>query len=328
MALPLSLAACGASPNAKIEEAGGEAAASMGSAEPAQSPAASDPAGQVVAFEAVRDLDTTDGVVGVRTGDSLTLGSLEEVVDGKGETHPLDASCGDVSANAGSFAVACDGEIRVFGQAKQTITTDQPVTSATVVSSGQVLAGSDTERKVWVFDGGELADTIDVARETDQLQAVPEDGQDDAVVRTNSFDTTIQDIDWHGSRQGGTLRVGLGVGKVAAGEHGLVLAADSTGNQIHVYTTDDIIRLQQSAPVPEGPWDVAWDSSQRLAWVSSLAENTATGWDISQGIPLERKRFATIANAQSMITLDDGTVVLASATGDGIQIVRPDEQQN
>ena len=118
------------------------------------------------------------------------------------------------------------------------------------------------------------------------------------------------------------------MGKVAAGENGLVLAADSTGNQIHVYTTDDIIRLQQSAPVPEGPWDVAWDSSQRLAWVSSLAENTATGWDISQGIPLERKRFATIASAQSMITLDDGTVVLASATGDGIQIVRPDEQQN
>ena len=197
---------------------------------------------------------------------------------------------------------------------------------ATVASTGEVLAGSDTERKVWVFDGGELKDTIDVARETDQLQAVQVDGQRDSVVRTNRFDTTIQDIDWNGSRQGGTLRVGLGVGKVRGGEHGLVLAADSTGSQLHVYTTDDIIRLQQSAPVPEGPWDAAWDPAQRLAWVSSLASNTATGYDISQGIPVKRKHFATVADAQSIITLDDGTVVAASASGDGIQIVSPADQ--
>ncbi|WP_311523951.1 WD40 repeat domain-containing protein [uncultured Corynebacterium sp.] len=326
--LPLALAACSASPNAKIEEAGGDAAANMGSAEPAQSPASENPAGRVVQFEAVRDLDTTNGVVGVRTENALLIGSIDDIANGKAEEHPLDASCGDVSASDGSFAVACDGAVNVFGQAAQTISTDLPVTSATVVSSGEVLAASDTERKVWVFKDGELSDTIDVARETDQLQAVALDGQDDAVVRISSFDTTIQDIDWQGSRQGGTLRVGLGVGKVAAGEHGLVLAADSTGNQIHVYTTDDIIRLQQSAPVPEGPWDVAWDSSQRLAWVSSLAENTATGYDISQGVPVEKKSFATVANAQSIISLDDGTVVLASATGDGIQIVAPDEQIN
>ena len=152
------------------------------------------------------------------------------------------------------------------------------------------------------------------------------DGQRDSVVRTNRFDTTIQDIDWNGSRQGGTLRVGLGVGKVRGGEHGLVLAADSTGSQLHVYTTDDIIRLQQSAPVPEGPWDAAWDPAQRLAWVSSLASNTATGYDISQGIPVKRKHFATVADAQSIITLDDGTVVAASASGDGIQIVSPADQ--
>ena len=58
-------------------------------------------------------------------------------------------------------------------------------TVATVASTGEVLAGSDSERKVWVFDGDELKDTIDVARETDQLEAVQVDGQRDSVVRTN-----------------------------------------------------------------------------------------------------------------------------------------------
>lgn len=298
----------------------------MGSAEPAQSPTAVDPAGQVVSFEPVRDLDVTDGRIGVRTGDALVIGTLEEIARGAGERHALDASCGEASANAGTFAVACDGEIKLFGDREETIGTDLPVTVATVASSGEVLAGSNSERKIWVFEGGELASTIDVARETDQLQAVQVDGQRDSVVRTNRFDTTIQDVDWTGSRQGGTLRVGLGVGKVAGGEHGLVLAADSAGSQLHVYTTDDIIRLQQSAPVPEGPWDAAWDPAQRLAWVSSLPSNTASGWDISQGVPLRRKHFATVADAQSMIALDDGTVVAASATGGGIQIVAPSDQ--
>ncbi|MDN8625679.1 hypothetical protein ACUXOC_000440 [Corynebacterium mucifaciens] len=328
LAVVITLSACGASPAAKIEEAGGEAAASMGSAEPAQSPAAVDPAGQVVSFEPVRDLDVTDGRIGVRTSDALIIGTLEEIARGAGERHALDASCGEASANAGTFAVACDGEIKLFGDREEAIGTDLPVTVATVASSGEVLAGSSSERKIWVFEGGELASTIDVARETDQLQAVQVDGQRDSVVRTNRFDTTIQDVDWAGSRQGGTLRVGLGVGKVAGGEHGLVLAADSTGNQLHVYTTDDIIRLQQSAPVPEGPWDAAWDPAQRLAWVSSLPSNTATGYDISQGIPVKRKHFATVADAQSIITLDDGTVVAASATGGGIQIVSPADQND
>lgn len=298
----------------------------MGSAEPAQSPAAQDPDGEVVGFEAVRDLDTTEGVVGVRTENALITGTLEEIAEGGGTTHDLDASCGDVSANGGSFAVACDGEIRVFGANAQTITTDHPVTSATVTTTGEVLAGSDTERTVWLYRGGEEADAISVARETDQLQAVPVKGQEDTVVRVCSFDTTIQDMDWTGSRQGGTLRVGLGVGKVAAGEDGLVLAADSTGSQLLVYTSDDIIRLHQMAPVPSGPWDTAWDPANRLAWVSSTAENLATAYDISQGVPLEKRQVRTVANAQSIISLDDGTVVLASATGDGIQIISPDTQ--
>ena len=59
VAAALALSACGASPSAKIEEAGGEAAANMGSAEPVQSPQSSGPAGTVVGFEPVSDVDET-----------------------------------------------------------------------------------------------------------------------------------------------------------------------------------------------------------------------------------------------------------------------------
>ncbi|UIZ93347.1 hypothetical protein JZY91_05445 [Corynebacterium sp. CNCTC7651] len=319
--------ACGAGPTQLADEL----AVNMGDASPVASPPSLDRsqlAGEVWEFEAVRDLDATDGLIAARTESALHVGTLEEFKAGKAKAYPLDAACGDASGNAGTFAVGCGDSIRLFtAQGEETIATDAPVTAATVTTTGEVLAGSDAERTVWLYKDGELAKTFSVARETDQIQAVPVEGQPDTVVRTNSFDTTIQDMDWQGGRQGGTLRVGLGVGKVTGGENGLVLAADATGSQLLVYTTDDIIRLQQMAPVPESPWDAAWDPAERLAWVASTAGNVATGYDISRGVPLERASIATVADPQSIISLDDGTLLIASATGDGLQVVRPTDKQ-
>ncbi|WP_301924578.1 YncE family protein [Corynebacterium glaucum] len=304
-----------------------ELAVNMGNASPIESPSATDPDGEVHEYESVLDLDTTDGLIAVRTADAITVGTLDEILDETAESWPLEAECGDVSANAGVFAVGCGTTVRTFtASGADELAVEHPATAATVTTSGEILTGSSDERNVWVYRDGELVKTISVARETDSLQAVPVDGQPDTVVRTNSFDTTIQDLDWNGGRQGGTLRVGLGVGKIAGGEQGLVLAADTTGNQLLVYTSDDIIRLHQMAPVPESPWGVAWDPADRLAWIASTASNLVTGYDISRGVPLERAQLRTVANARSIVSLDDGTLVLASATGDGIQIITPAQQ--
>ena len=301
----------------------------MGNATPDPSPQALDFAGEVLPFDAIEDLDTTDGVIAVRTANELTVGTLAQLQDGSATAHPLARECGDVSANAGTFALGCGNSIMLVHadhpEQADALDVEEHVTSATVTSSGDVLAGSNSERDVWLYRDGELADTFSVARETDQLQAVPVDGQADSVVRTNRFDTTVQDIDWGNGRQGGTLRAGLGVGKIAAGANGLLLAADATGDQLLVYTTDDIIRLHQMAPAPESPWDVAWDAHNQLAWVASTANNTATGYDISRGVPLQRGELATVGDAQSIATLDDATLLIASASGGGLQVVGPDE---
>ena len=107
----------------------------MGSAEPVQSPQSSDPAGDLVDFEPVSDVDETNGRIGVRTSSALTIGTLEEIQQGKAARHELDQSCGEASANAGTFALACAGEIKLFGDREETIATDKPVTAATVASS-------------------------------------------------------------------------------------------------------------------------------------------------------------------------------------------------
>lgn len=313
----LSAAACG-----KPTDIVDELAVDMGNATPVESPAAANPDGRVIDFEPVRDLDTTEGLVGVRTGDALTIGSPAELGSGEATRYELSPECGDASANAGTFSVACGNVVRLFSAGgEDSVQVEVPVTAATVATSGEVLVGSDTERTVWVYRDGEMVKKIPVARETDQIQAVAVEGQPDTVVRTSRFDTTIQDLDWAGGRQGGTLRVGLGVGKIAAGEDGLVLAADATGSQLLVYTSDDIIRLHQMAPVAEGPWDVTWDRTHRLAWVSSTAGNVAAGYDISRGVPRELVKVETVADPQSIVSLDDGSLIIASATGGGLQFV-------
>lgn len=299
----------------------------MGNASPQASPQAGTPTGEVYDFDPIAELDVSDDVLAVRTGDTLTVGSLDEVVDGAGAQYTLDPACGTATGTAGTFVIACGSRVEMIdADGQRSMDLEEPATVATLTSAGEVITGSAEDRTVHVYRDGKKDDSFPVARETDQLLAVAREGQPDAAVRVNHFDTTIQDLDVEGGRQGGTLRAGLGVGVIAAGGDGLVLAADNTGSQLLVYTTTDIIRLQQSAPVPASPWAVAWDDESALAWVTSTATNTVNGYDISQGVPLQRVSLDTVADARSMVALDDGTLVVASASGGGLQVIAPEDK--
>ncbi|EEI16553.1 hypothetical protein HMPREF0298_1584 [Corynebacterium lipophiloflavum DSM 44291] len=326
IASAVGLSACQGATGGDVGDIG-ELTVNMGNAVAQPSPPATDPAGRVVDFAAVDDLDATGDTLAVRSGDSLTVGTLEQVLAGAATQYALEADCGDASAGAGSFVVACGGRVRIFDSSgERSFDTSAPASVATMTDSGDVVTGSSRDRTARMYRDGEEVSSFGVARETDQLLTVPREGAADTAVRVNHFDTTIQDLDLENARQGGTLRVGLGVGGVTTASDGLVLAADNTGSQLLVYTVSDIIRLQQSAPVAPSPWAVAWDAESALAWVTSTATNTAEGYDISQGVPLKAAEARSVADAQNMVTLDDGTLVIASASGDGLQIIAPEEK--
>ncbi|MDY5784547.1 hypothetical protein [Corynebacterium sp.] len=320
--LALGLGACQTPPQNE-EQAGGGVA--MGNATPAASPETSSPTGTVYDFEAVSDLDATGELISVRTGNELRVGTLEAITAGTAQRYELSDACGDVAANVGTFAIACGTEIRVFSaDGVDTVTAEDPVSSAVRTSDGDVVAASHDSTTITVFGADGEVSTFEAAKGTDQLVAAPR-GADkhDAVVRVNHEVTTVQDMDIDNGRQGGTLRAGLGVGDVAGGPHGLVLAADTTGSQLLVYNTDDIIRLQMTAPVAESPWAVTWDDARALAWIASTATNTAEGYTLATGVPIVRTTVETVPDARHMVSLPDGTLVLASATGGGLQVVTP-----
>ncbi|MFW8624466.1 hypothetical protein ACOI1A_11025 [Corynebacterium glutamicum] len=298
----------------------------MGKATPAVSPAASNPDGQVIEFGTITDMEVADGdILGVRTEDALAIGTVSDFEAGSQVELDVDKQCGDLTATGGTFVLPCADGVYLIDAKDPDLdelrATDKPVTVAALTSDDQLLVGNGEDEELTIYREGEEPETFTVAGPNTQLIAVPVIDRHDAVVRTWNENTTIQDVDYPNDREGATLRVGLGVGQMAGGEDGLLVVSDEMGSQIAIYNADDVIRLQMTAPTDENPWAVTWDSSNALAWITSLSENTLVGYKISEGVPEEEQRLNTIANAQNLVVLSDSTLVVASATGDGIQII-------
>lgn len=317
--------------------------AAMGNASPERSEQSVSPAGTVLEYAAVTDMEATAQVVALRTEDTLRFYEEDRLVDAtnagdlKGALLAEDtdiAGCVDLTAFAGSFVLACGDTLRIYdaedAAAPEVLSLQQPATTAVLLSSGELVTGSVDSNEVqlisqWEPGAAEYeAEAIAMERPTDQLVAASLDGEPDRVVRINREYTIIQDVQWWDEAAGGILRMGKGVGQIAAGPEGMVLAADSIGNQAALYASDEVIRLHQTAPVPAGPWDVAWDSAQDWVWVSATGASELAAYSVETGTFVEQRTAPAVADAQNVVVTDAGVVLAASATGAGLQVLAAD----
>lgn len=300
----------------------------MGNAEPVVSPAATDPAGDVIeldsAYSNVEDMEKAGDHIALRSGSTLAIGSIDDFRENAPTRSEIDAACGDLTATPDEFVLACPDGVHIFsassGQETEIVATSAPVSTATKTSDGTIIAGVTDENRALRLSGGEEKD-FSTEYDSTEMVSVPVDGREDAVLRTNSRLTIIQDLKWADANAGAILRVGKGVGQLAPAEHGMALATDNIGSQLMVYLADDVVRLQKTIPVDESPWGVTYDSQNRQAWVTSTADNQLVAWDIAAPSMKEVERFNTVANALNVVVLDSGAKVVASATGDGLQVI-------
>lgn len=303
----------------------------MGNAEAVISPTATDPAGRTLALPADRaqitDMERAGDIIALRSGNTLSIGDLAAQEAGEAEVLPIDSTCGDlaVSGAGDTFTLPCGTTLYLIDALSPTLADtlelEAPATVATQTSTGEVLVGNDVDESLSIYRAGEQPETFPVEGANTQLISVPVEGQPDAVVRTWNPLTLIQDVDWSNNQQGATLRVGIGLGQMAGGPDGLVLVSDNLAPQLAVYTATDVVRLHQTAPVDESPWGIAWDPANELAWVAATATNTLTAYDISEGVPTEQAKLNSVADAKNILVLDDGTLLAASESGDGLQII-------
>jgi hypothetical protein len=115
------------------------------------------------------------------------------------------------------------------------------------------------------------------------------------------------------------LRAGLGATTMVADPAGRLLVADTRGGQLLVYGVDPLI-LRQAYPVRSSPYGLA--GSDALAWVSQTAANLVIGYDLSTGIPVEKVRYPTVRQPNTL-AFDDAadTLYVVSGAGGGIQVI-------
>ncbi|MGB6072684.1 MAG: hypothetical protein WBG53_19310 [Rhodococcus sp. (in: high G+C Gram-positive bacteria)] len=290
---------------------------------PAESPEATvTPAGSVSAFAPV-DALTFDPAT--RTLVALTDASttVTLVRDGAtAETRVVDLGSTGAELVAGrdsTVLVPMDGavaRIAVADGQRTDLTVDADALSAADLPDGTTAVGDDTGAVRVLDTNGQVTATVSGGSVTsaDSLASTP-----NGVSVLDRRQTSVTDLDLDDGTLGVALRAGEGAAEMTSDEFGRLLVTDSTGTELLVFTSHDLL-MRQRFPVGSQPWAIAYDEQSGVAWVTLPALNEVVGYTLDTGIPVEARRLATVRQPNSVaVDADTGDLYVGSATGDGLQ---------
>ncbi len=148
--------------------------------------------------------------------------------------------------------------------------------------------------------------------------------QGDTAIVLDRAQTSVTSLNADGTDSEHALRAGAGATTMIADPAGRVLVADTRGGELLVYGVDPLM-LRQRYPVPDAPYGLAASGgadTPGLAWVAQTATNTVVGYDLATGIPVEKVRYRTVQQPNSL-AFDDasGTLYVVSGSGAGVQVI-------
>ena len=186
-------------------------------------------------------------------------------------------------------------------------------TAITRLSDGTVVLGTADGTLDTLPPGATDGRRAKVHAHVDSLAA-----QGNTVAVLDRGQTSVTTIGADG-RIGQSLRAGQGATTMVADPAGRLLVTDTRGGQLLAFGVDPLI-LRQAYPVPQSPYGVI--GSRGLAWVSQTAANIVIGYDLSTGIPLEKVRYPTVRQPNTL-AFDDAadTLYVVSGSGEGVQII-------
>lgn len=292
-------------------------------ASPATAPSpTTPPAGGVLPAAAVRALavDPATRTLAVAAADRVLLSGLDDPGAAAREV-PLAGPAAALTVAGGALFVAVPGaasvtEIRLPGGSPREITgLGGPVRAAVTVGTRTVVAlGSSVA--VREADGGVRT----VGGFADAAQLVPAGGR---VVVLDRARTSLTLLDPAAGEAGPALRVGDGATSAVRDRFGRILVLDTREGELLVVAGDPLL-LRQRYPVPGSPYGLAYDPQRDLAWITLTARNEVVGLDVAAGEPVERHRFATVQQPDSVaVDPRNGRVFVGSASGAGLQVIDP-----
>ncbi|MFD6856832.1 hypothetical protein ACFWCF_05740 [Rhodococcus sp. NPDC060090] len=229
-------------------------------------------------------------------------------------------------ASAATVAVGPDGTVLApaAGVVAQVDVTTGSVTevpidgealSAAVLPDGRWAVGTaDGTVLIVAPETGDVESTIGGLISVDALAVA-----DGTLAALDRHQTSINEVDVEDANLRMALRAGEGATQMTSDPFGRVMVTDTDGDELLVHTLDSLV-LRQRYPAGPAPYAVAYDEKRDLVWVTLTGSNEVVGYDLSTGIPRERHRFATVQQPNSLaVDPADAALVVASATGDGLQ---------
>jgi DNA-binding beta-propeller fold protein YncE len=277
------------------------------------------PAGVVTAQDAVTAMayEPKSGTLAVATGKAVRLfhlgDTLEEIRDVTVPAESLSVDNGSILATGKNQFV----RITVPSGATNDATTFRgtPVSAATF--DGRTLVAVRDERAVAVVKG----DTIQRMITGDMMSADQVLATDKGAVVLDRLRNAVFQLDMPGGSVDQGLRAGQGATNAVTDRFGRVLVTDTRGGALLAFSLDPLL-LRQNYPVPGAPYGIAYDPKRDLVWVTLTETNEVVGYEVAGEQPKEKYRFPTVSQPNTVaVDPSTGRVVVASGTGDGIQVI-------
>lgn len=135
--------------------------------------------------------------------------------------------------------------------------------------------------------------------------------------------TSVTEIDPNTGNNLDALRAGNGATHAVTDKWGRVLVVDTRAGELLAFSTNPLL-MRQRYPVPGVPFGIAYDAQRDVAWVTLTERNEVVGFAMTGGEPVEKYRFRTVRQPNS-VTVDSrtGQVVVASAADGEVQVMQP-----
>lgn len=294
-------------------------------AKPAKSPQpAGKPAGRLVrmpgpADSAVVDRVTRTLAVAVREPTALALYDLDDlraaprVLRLPGRAAHLSSSAGTVLAPVPSERAVFSVDART-GNVRRTPVPGAPASAAML--GEDMLVGLPARKTLAVLRDGRVR--AEITGEVSPGQVVVSGGHAVVLDRLRSavFDVRLDEESF-----GAGLRADQGAANAVVDNYNRVLVSEARVGQLFAFSTNPVL-MRQRYPVPGVPYGIAYDGKQDMAWVTLTGRNEVVGFDVAGGEPVERARFATVRQPDS-VTVDQqrGRVLIPSAALQELQVI-------
>lgn len=281
-------------------------------------PATTTPAGTVIRSTDVlaTAFEPTTSTLAVSTEDAIQLYHLGDTL---APTKRIDLAAASLTVDGTAFLAAGARKlVRVTIDGRTSPATEfrgEPVSATTF--DGRTLVAIRNERAVAIVEDDRVQRMITGdMMSADQVLSTGKDAVVLDRLRNAVFELDVAD----GSVAQG-LRAGQGATNAVTDRFGRVLVTDTRGGALLAFSFDPLL-LRQNYPVAGAPYAIAYDRERDIAWVTLTRTNEVVGYEVAGEQPKEKYRFPTVSQPNAVaVDPSSGRVIVASGTGNGIQVI-------